>query len=459
MLSERLVEQPRAAAASAPAANSTSTPPSRSIPGPRPDAFSLGSSEAIDHAGDAAPRGSPRRRAAGGRCGRRAPASRRSSPPPGPRRAARQSSSAARSACRSPSSAWKPSPIDLAVADDHRPDQRVRAHPAPAALRELQGAPELAVRWLSLSVRYAISRLIDWSVNQDSTRPGAAAYATRDPCPGTPGHEADHPDPLPQRGGDAAAPRSPSCRARSTGFDEVEWLVIDDGSTDRTVEVAREHGVEHLVRLHQQQGARDRVPGRDRRRAEARRRRDRQHRRRQPVPRRRHPEARRADPRRRGRPGRRRPRGRRDRALLRRQEAAAAARQLGRAPRSPAPGSPTRPPAFAPTTARRRCSCSVVSNFTYTLESLIQAGKMLVAVDDVAGRHQRADARVAPLPLDRRLRAPQRARDPPHLRALRAAARLHHRGARRRCCWRSPPGCRSSSTGSSTATPPATSSR
>ena len=37
----------RAAAASSPAANSTSTPPSRSIPGPRPEAFSLGSSEAI----------------------------------------------------------------------------------------------------------------------------------------------------------------------------------------------------------------------------------------------------------------------------------------------------------------------------------------------------------------------------------------------------------------------------
>ena len=33
------------------------------------------------------------------------------------------------------------------------------------------------------------------------------------------------------------------------GFDEVEWLVIDDGSTDGTVEVARRHGVDHLVRL------------------------------------------------------------------------------------------------------------------------------------------------------------------------------------------------------------------
>jgi glycosyltransferase involved in cell wall biosynthesis len=32
---------------------------------------------------------------------------------------------------------------------------------------------------------------------------------------------------------------------RLTGFDEVEWLVIDDGSTDRTVEVARANGVDH----------------------------------------------------------------------------------------------------------------------------------------------------------------------------------------------------------------------
>jgi glycosyltransferase involved in cell wall biosynthesis len=41
---------------------------------------------------------------------------------------------------------------------------------------------------------------------------------------------------------------------RLEGFDEVEWLVIDDGSTDRTVEVAREHGVEHVVRLPNNKG-------------------------------------------------------------------------------------------------------------------------------------------------------------------------------------------------------------
>ncbi len=33
------------------------------------------------------------------------------------------------------------------------------------------------------------------------------------------------------------------------GFDVVEWLVIDDGSKDATVEVARRHGVDHIVRL------------------------------------------------------------------------------------------------------------------------------------------------------------------------------------------------------------------
>lgn len=38
------------------------------------------------------------------------------------------------------------------------------------------------------------------------------------------------------------------------GFSTVEWLVIDDGSTDRTVEVARENGVDHVVSLPHNQG-------------------------------------------------------------------------------------------------------------------------------------------------------------------------------------------------------------
>jgi glycosyltransferase involved in cell wall biosynthesis len=38
------------------------------------------------------------------------------------------------------------------------------------------------------------------------------------------------------------------------GFDQVEWLVIDDGSTDQTVDVARAHGVDHIVRLTNNKG-------------------------------------------------------------------------------------------------------------------------------------------------------------------------------------------------------------
>ena len=41
---------------------------------------------------------------------------------------------------------------------------------------------------------------------------------------------------------------------RIDGIDEVELLVIDDGSTDRTVEVARECGVDHIVRLPNNKG-------------------------------------------------------------------------------------------------------------------------------------------------------------------------------------------------------------
>jgi glycosyltransferase involved in cell wall biosynthesis len=38
------------------------------------------------------------------------------------------------------------------------------------------------------------------------------------------------------------------------GFDSVEWLIIDDGSTDRTIDVAREYGVDHVVRLTNNKG-------------------------------------------------------------------------------------------------------------------------------------------------------------------------------------------------------------
>lgn len=46
----------------------------------------------------------------------------------------------------------------------------------------------------------------------------------------------------------AALPRS------IPGIDVVEWLIIDDGSSDRTVEVARHHGVDHIVKFPQNRG-------------------------------------------------------------------------------------------------------------------------------------------------------------------------------------------------------------
>lgn len=38
------------------------------------------------------------------------------------------------------------------------------------------------------------------------------------------------------------------------GFDRVEWLIINDGSTDNTVEVAKAHGVDHVVSFSKNQG-------------------------------------------------------------------------------------------------------------------------------------------------------------------------------------------------------------
>lgn len=38
------------------------------------------------------------------------------------------------------------------------------------------------------------------------------------------------------------------------GFDAVEWLIVDDGSTDATIEVAQAHGIDHVVRLTNNKG-------------------------------------------------------------------------------------------------------------------------------------------------------------------------------------------------------------
>ncbi len=38
------------------------------------------------------------------------------------------------------------------------------------------------------------------------------------------------------------------------GFDAVEWLIIDDGSQDDSLRVAKENGVDHIVRHTRNQG-------------------------------------------------------------------------------------------------------------------------------------------------------------------------------------------------------------
>ena len=38
------------------------------------------------------------------------------------------------------------------------------------------------------------------------------------------------------------------------GFDQVEWLIIDDGSTDNTRQIALDNGVDHVVGYTKNQG-------------------------------------------------------------------------------------------------------------------------------------------------------------------------------------------------------------
>ena len=167
------------------------------------------------------------------------------------------------------------------------------------------------------------------------------------------------------------------------GVDEVEWLVIDDGSTDRTVEVARAHGVDHIVRLTNNKGlaagfqagldaclklgadvivntdADNQYYGGDIAKLVA------------------------ADPRRPRRHGRRRPRDRLRSSTSRRSRSACSGSAAPSCGARRAPTVPDTTSGFRAYNREAALQMQVVSKFTYTLETIIQAGKMLVAVDHV----------------------------------------------------------------------------
>ena len=146
------------------------------------------------------------------------------------------------------------------------------------------------------------------------------------------------------------------------------------------------------------------------------------------------------------------------RALLADEEAAPAPRELG-GPPGVGTDVPDATSGFRAYNREAALGLTVVSTFTYTLESLIQAGKSLVAVDHVpVGTNDKTRESRLFWSMSS-LRAPQHAGDLPHLHGLRAAAGVHRarrRPGRRAASW---PGRRSCGTGSSTATAAATSSR
>ena len=54
--------------------------------------------------------------------------------------------------------------------------------------------------------------------------------------------------------GDTLAVTLEALPRQVAGFDTVEWLIVDDGCTDNTVEIARANGVEHIVRFPRNRG-------------------------------------------------------------------------------------------------------------------------------------------------------------------------------------------------------------
>ncbi len=241
------------------------------------------------------------------------------------------------------------------------------------------------------------------------------------------------------------------------GFDLVEWLVIDDGSTDRTAEVARAGGVDHLVRLTNNKGlaaafqagldaalklgadvivntdADNQYPAAD-------------------IPRLVEPIL----------------AGRADMVVGDRQvrnveHFSPAKRLLQRlgswvVRRASGTSVPDTTSGFRAYNREAALGLMVVSNYTYTLESLVQAGKMLVAVEHVPTESQ---------PVARRSRlfgstssyVRRSAVGLFRTYVLYEPLRVFMVLAALFLLPRSPPGARSCSTGSSTATAAATSSR
>ena len=171
-------------------------------------------------------------------------------------------------------------------------------------------------------------------------------------------------------------------------------LVIDDGSRDGTADVARARGVDHVVRLRRNKGlAAAFMAGidaslklgadfivntdADNQYAGAR-----------------HRRAARAAPQRRGRHRHRRSQHRRAAAHVVAQASAAAAGQLGGAA-GLEHQVPDTTSGFRAYTREAALRMTIVSEFSYTLESIIQAGKKRMAIAHVAGRDQPAHARVA----------------------------------------------------------------
>ena len=162
--------------------------------------------------------------------------------------------------------------------------------------------------------------------------------------------------PVPQRGRRRCRRRSPICRQSVPGVDIIETLVVDDGSRDDTVGGGARARRAPRRAIPPAQGPGGRVHGRHRRQPASGRRHHRQHGRRQSV--RRRDIAKLVAPLLSGEAdiviGDRNIRDIAHMSLA--EEAAAAARQLGRAPGVEHRSARTRRAASAPTRARRRCA-------------------------------------------------------------------------------------------------------